>query len=313
MNLYLKYGGAFLIGLFLLFSCSPKVTGPMFNETPPNGILVKENFYCDQTEATNFNWLEYMYWTERIYGKNSLEHMAVHPDTNVWLVDTNFRSYPGYYLRHPAYRDYPVVGVTREQALDYSVWRSDRVFEFLLIREGVIQRDTAQTRESHFTIKNYFDGKYNGYSPETYIEFYPEFRLPTDEERFTIIHYADSVKTAYLDNCKGKKCKECREYDYFSLLNIELDGGDAMIPVESGCIPNKYQYIYHLFGNAAEWVNKGILGGGSWEDELSDLEKMYEYPKKTPTDYFIFTDQPSRTSGFRNVFEWKSVDSLKLN
>jgi formylglycine-generating enzyme required for sulfatase activity len=32
--------------------------------------------------------------------------------------------YVEYYLRHPAYRDYPVVGINWLQASDYCAWRT---------------------------------------------------------------------------------------------------------------------------------------------------------------------------------------------
>jgi len=40
------------------------------------------------------------------------------------------------YLRHPAYAQYPVVGVSWIQAMEYSKWRTDRVNEMMLDQEG---------------------------------------------------------------------------------------------------------------------------------------------------------------------------------
>ena len=51
------------------------------------------------------------------------------------------------YLRHPAYRDYPVVGVSWEQANDYCTWRTDRVNERILIDAGLIMEVTHPDRE----------------------------------------------------------------------------------------------------------------------------------------------------------------------
>jgi gliding motility-associated lipoprotein GldJ len=45
------------------------------------------------------------------------------------------------YLRHPAFADYPVVGVNWKQAVEFSNWRTDRVNELLLEENGFIVRD----------------------------------------------------------------------------------------------------------------------------------------------------------------------------
>ncbi|MDO9153144.1 MAG: SUMF1/EgtB/PvdO family nonheme iron enzyme, partial [Paludibacter sp.] len=39
---------------------------------------------------------------------------------------------------HPAFDQYPIVGVTWEQAMDYCAWRTDRVNEMALVNAGVI-------------------------------------------------------------------------------------------------------------------------------------------------------------------------------
>ena len=42
------------------------------------------------------------------------------------------------YLRHPAFADYPVVGVSWKQAVEFSNWRTDRVNEQILEEKGFI-------------------------------------------------------------------------------------------------------------------------------------------------------------------------------
>jgi formylglycine-generating enzyme required for sulfatase activity len=44
-----------------------------------------------------------------------------------------------YYFRYPAYRDYPVVGVSWIQANDFCKWRTDRVNEYILVEQGIIK------------------------------------------------------------------------------------------------------------------------------------------------------------------------------
>jgi hypothetical protein len=54
-----------------------------------------------------------------------------------------------YYFRHPAYNNYPVVGVSWRQANDYASWRTDRVNEYILIREGILKLDNMQMNENN--------------------------------------------------------------------------------------------------------------------------------------------------------------------
>lgn len=105
----------------------------------PNRFTVS-SFYMDRTEVTNFHWLEYVYWMKRVYYK-SYPHIYKKslPDTLVWRDPLSYREkFVDYYFRYPAYRDYPVVGVSWIQANDFCKWRTDRVNEYILVEQGVL-------------------------------------------------------------------------------------------------------------------------------------------------------------------------------
>ena len=55
------------------------------------------------------------------------ENIRVYPDTTVWIKDFNY-SYnePMHndYFSHPAYQDYPVVGISWKQAVAFCNWRT---------------------------------------------------------------------------------------------------------------------------------------------------------------------------------------------
>ena len=72
------------------------------------------SFYMDETEVTNQFWLEYVWWLQRIYGSSYPEIVErALPDTAAWRNKLAYNEpMVNYYLRHPAYRDYPVVGVS---------------------------------------------------------------------------------------------------------------------------------------------------------------------------------------------------------
>ena len=120
------------------------------------------SFYMDQTEITNFQWLEYMYWISRAYNETyPMVYKNALPDTLVWRSKLGFNEkFVDYYLRHPAYRDYPVVGVSWLQASDFCKWRTDRVNEYILIREGILAFNVEQQDENTFNTNAYYAGQY---------------------------------------------------------------------------------------------------------------------------------------------------------
>jgi len=132
-----------------------------WNNTPNQQHVM--SFYIDETEVTNLMYLEFLNWLETVFPKNEERYRLIYegalPDTLVW------RSQLGYveelttnYLRHPAYAEYPVVGVNWLQAVQYAEWRTDRVNEALLEREAFIQKDVRYTEieaNSTFTTAAY--------------------------------------------------------------------------------------------------------------------------------------------------------------
>jgi gliding motility-associated lipoprotein GldJ len=62
------------------------------------------------------------------------------------------------YLRHPAYANYPVVGVNWVQAVEFSKWRTDRVNEAVLEKNGYLKKNAKSldvTAESNFNSETY--------------------------------------------------------------------------------------------------------------------------------------------------------------
>ena len=61
------------------------------------------------------------------------------------------------YLRHPGYGEYPVVGVSWIQAVEFANWRTDRVNELYLENAGYLERDAKLTAsaDSNFNTDTY--------------------------------------------------------------------------------------------------------------------------------------------------------------
>ena len=192
-GLILVEGGQFTMG---------RVTDDLTHDWDniPRTVTVS-SFYMDEVEVTNFYWLEYLYWLDRVYGADFPEvYKKALPDTLVWRSKLAFTEpYTEYYLRHPAYRDYPVVGVNWLQANDYCAWRTDRVNEVILIREGLFEHYPNQINEDHFTTDSYLAGQYESGKKVDGVQDFnpnkdtrnikmedgvllPRYRLPTEAE-----------------------------------------------------------------------------------------------------------------------------------
>ncbi|MDO7170805.1 gliding motility lipoprotein GldJ [Mariniflexile sp. AS56] len=132
-----------------------------WNNTPNQQHV--QSFYMDETEVTNAMYMEYLDWTKRVYPPTDENFRAIYhgalPDTLVWRNRLGFNEVmTENYLRHPGYGEYPVVGVSWIQAVEFANWRSDRVNEYNLEQAGYLKRDAKivdVNAESTFSIDTY--------------------------------------------------------------------------------------------------------------------------------------------------------------
>jgi formylglycine-generating enzyme len=111
--------------------------------TTPKKIHVR-SFYMDEAEVTNSEYFLYVQYMKDVFppSQENYKHIysSVLPDTLVWrksLGNTDILSEN--YLRHPAYADYPIVGVSWLQANEYCKWRTNAVNLKTLIDKGHIE------------------------------------------------------------------------------------------------------------------------------------------------------------------------------
>jgi formylglycine-generating enzyme len=255
----------------------------------PRRVTVS-SYYLDETEVSNTYWLEYVYWLGRVFATDypEVQRKAL-PDTLVWRDRLAFNEpYVELYLRHPAYQDYPVVGVNWLQCNDFCAWRTDRVNEQILIREGILRVNPAQVNEDNFNTDAYLAGQYEGLvkSPLEDLNpnndtrkvrmedgiLLPRYRLPTEAEW-------EFASLALIGNTVFENVNERKLYPWSGhgvrnsedkwqgemLANFKRGRGDNMgvsgklndnaditAPVYS-YVPNDYG-LYNMAGNVAEWV-----------------------------------------------------------
>ena len=212
------------------------------------------------------------------------EVVNVYPDTTVWIKDFNY-SYndPMHqnYFWHEAYSDYPVIGVTWDQARAFCNWRTEKRNAYLRTRKGE--------------------------------DLVPDFRLPTEAEWEYAARggqnyskypwggpYTTSEKGCFLANFKPVRG------DY------AVDG--ALYTMEAKSYNANDFGLYNMAGNVAEWTYtayneasyglgstmnpsvedlnnpKKVIRGGSWKDIAYFMEvssRDYEY-KDTARSYIGF-------------------------
>jgi len=259
----------------------------------PRRITVP-SFYMDMTEVRNIDYLEYVHWLKRVYNdENPRLIQKALPDSLVWRQKLSYNEpYVDYYLRHPAYRDYPVVGVNWLQARDYCSWRSDRVNEYILVSIGILNHQQTPTSDNHFNTDAYMIASITGIGEESDKQLIdispngggvrrarmedgillPKYRLPTEAEW-------EYAALGLIGNTMYERVVERRLYpwnghitrtdaatnygdmvanfrrgrgDYMGVAGNLNDAADITAPVYAYW-PNDYG-LYNMAGNVSEWV-----------------------------------------------------------
>ena len=237
-------------------------------------------FYMDETEITNNEYRQFMLvmLTDSVATLGEEEIMdKLYPDTSVWVND--FSHHMGdpmleYYYTHPAFDDYPVVGVNWFAARKFCEWRT-----------------------------NYL----NYYRASVGLFAMPNFRLPSEAEwEYAARGGRDMAKypwgNPYVRNARG-----CMLANFKPGRGNYYDDGFMYTSPVASYFSNDYG-LYDMSGNVSEWCEdayydasmpvvwdlnptyfdddepRKIIRGGSWKDIAYYLElgtRAYEYQDTT--------------------------------
>ena len=171
----------------------------------------------------------------------------VYPDTLAWIHDDTYSFHDPLtqmYFWHPAYDDYPVVGVNWKQARAFSIWRTQLM---------------------------------NSYMEENGNAFVQDFRLPSEAEWEYAARGGLDLSPypwggPYIRNSRG-----CFLGNFKPMRGNYMDDGGVYTVKATSYWPNDYG-LYCMAGNVSEWTSNSF--DESSYSFSHDISTNYEYEAK---------------------------------
>lgn len=277
-----------------------------WNNTPSQQHV--QSFFMDETEVTNKMYAEYLYWIKAVFPPTEENYKNIYngaiPDTLVWRNRLGYNeTMTNNYLRHPAYANYPVVGVNWIQATEFCKWRTNRVNENILERSGYLKKDNKVKLGTDVKGESSFDTEAYINSPSKSLGGNGDVVLKRGINGKKQV--ADDAKNVYAQRSSGLILPEYRlpteaEWEYAAVALVgnreyNIYKGQKKYPWNGQYTrSSKRQFKGDQLANFKQ--GKGDYGGiAGWSDDGADITN--EVKRYAPNDFGLYD-----MAG--NVAEW---------
>ena len=230
-----------------------------------------QGFFMMKEEVSNFSYHEYLASLKN-NGKME-EYKLAFPDTTKWNTSSFALSkYVQYYFSHPAYRQYPVVNVSKKQAEKYCEWLS-QVWRKNTGNESIVFRLPTRAEFLRAANGSSVNRPYSWNSP--YIR--------RNDGKFQCNFLTVGSGAISRDSTGKLIVVKNIPLDYM-VAGVSEDFADLTAPVRSFW-PNEYG-IYNLNGNVSEMISEGNTAvGGDWNSPGYDIrnQSTKKFTEANPT------------------------------